>query len=319
MKLTFEQIKSITVGSVNTREQDGGIHFAKCTDKQISEWKNKSQQLGTNSSTTTGVRLDFHTNSQNIAVRVLAGAKYEIKIDGLLRRQFITESGEVISLALCDELGGKKDEYRVTVVLPSHGVPGAIEYVELDDDAYVKPHSFDMKMLFIGDSITQGWNSVYDCNSYTYRVSDFFNAESVMQGVGGAYFHKASFDRIDFDPDVVFMAYGTNDFSHFKTYEELRECASAHMELVAKEYRGKKLFYISPIWRERREGKAMGSFEGCRQVLIECAEKYGFEHIDGLTLVPSCPELFQDEYLHPNDLGFSFYSENLIRYLIGRI
>ena len=319
MRLTFEQIKSVTVGSVKTWECDGGIHFAKCTDKQISVWKNKSQQLGTNSSTTTGVRFDFHTNSQNIAVRVLAGAKYEIKVDGLMRRQFTTESGDVISLELCDELGGRKDEYRVTVVLPSHGVPGAIEYVELDDGAYVKPHIFDMKLLFIGDSITQGWAAEHDSYSYAYRVSEFFNAESIMQGIGGAYFNADSFDRIDFDPDVVFMAYGTNDFSHFKTYEEMREHASAHMALVAEEYKGKKLFYISPIWRERREGKAMGSFEGCRQVLIECAEKQGFEHIDGLTLVPPCPELFQDEYLHPNDMGFSFYSENLIRYLIGRI
>ena len=91
------------------------------------------------------------------------------------------------------------------------------------------------------------------------------------------------------------------------------------MALIAEEYKGSKLFYISPIWRDKRQGKAMGTFEGCRKILIDLAKKHGFEHIDGLTLVPPRPELFQDEYLHPNDNGFSFYAENLIRQLVGRI
>ena len=319
MRLTFEQIKNITVGSVDTEERDGGIFFAKCTKKQLAAWAGKNATLAKNAAATTGVRLDLHTDSQNISFKVLSGKKYEILVDGLMFRQYLSAKGDVISLELSDPLGNKKDEYRVTVVFPSHDEPAGIEYVELDDGAFVKPHSFDRKILFIGDSITQGWASSHDSYSYAYRLSSFFNAESVIQGTGGAYFHEDCFDRIDFDPDVVFMAYGTNDFGHFKTYDELRAHADAHMALVAEEYKGKKLFYISPIWRNKRDGKAMGSFEGCRNTLIECAEKNGFEHIDGLTLVPPRPELFQDEYLHPNDNGFSLYAENLIRHLVGKI
>ena len=319
MRLTFEQIKNITVGSVDTEERDGGIFFAKCTKKQLAAWAEKNATLAKNAAATTGVRLDLHTDSQNISFKVLSGKKYEILVDGLMFRQYLSAKGNVISLELSDPLGNKKDEYRVTVIFPSHDEPAGIEYVELDDGAFVKPHSFDRKILFIGDSITQGWASSHDSYSYAYRLSSFFNAESVIQGTGGAYFHEDCFDRIDFDPDVVFMAYGTNDFGHFKTYDELRAHADAHMALVAEEYKGKKLFYISPIWRNKRDGKAMGSFEGCRNTLIECAEKNGFEHIDGLTLVPPRPELFQDEYLHPNDNGFSLYAENLIRQLVGKI
>ncbi|MBQ8849426.1 MAG: SGNH/GDSL hydrolase family protein [Clostridia bacterium] len=319
MKLTFEQIKSVTVGSVDTEERDGGIHFAKCTKKQIESWRQKNPTLGVNCAATTGVRLDLHTNSQNVSVKVLGGKKYEILVDGLMFRQYTPEAGEVISLELSDPIGVKKDEYRVTVICPSHGEPAVIEYVELDDGAYIKPHRFDRRLLFIGDSITQGYASSHEFYSYAYRVSHFFNAESVIQGTGGAYFHEDSFDHIDFYPDAVIMAYGTNDFGHYKTYDELRAHAEAHMALIAEEYKGKKLFYISPIWRDKREGKAMGSFEGCRSVLIESAEKYGFEHIDGLTLVPPRPELYQDGYLHPNDNGFSFYAENLIGRLIGKI
>lgn len=319
MRLDFEQIKRITVGSVNTRVEDGGIHFSKCTEKQISEWDRKSKTLGMRSRSTTGVRLDFYTDSQNISFKVLGGNKYEIKIDGLVFKQVRTEKNEVVSLALSDPLGNRKDGYRVTVVFPSHDEPAILEYVELDDGSFVRPCDYDRKILFIGDSITQGWASSHDSYSYAYRVSDFFNAESVIQGIGGAYLNEDSFDRLPFDPDVVIMAYGTNDFGHYKTYDELCSHADAHTSAVAEEYKDKKLFYISPIWRDKREGKEMGSFEECRRIIAETAKKNGFDHIDGLTLVPPRPELFQDEYLHPNDNGFSLYAENLIKYLNGKI
>ena len=79
------------------------------------------------------------------------------------------------------------------------------------------------------------------------------------------------------------------------------------------EYKGKKVFVLSPIWRDQREGKAMGTFEGCRAVIIENAKKLGLIHIDGLILVPPLKSLFADGFLHPNDNGFSLYAENLIK------
>ena len=319
MRLTFDQIKSVTVGSVRTEMKCDGIHFAKCTEKQEQAWLKKSETLYKNSKANTGVRLDFHTDSETVSFKVNGGVKYEIKIDGLTVAVYRPEAGDVISHKICDPLGHTGGEHRVTVVLPSHNAPAVIEYVEIDDGAHIKKHSFDCKMLFIGDSITQGWASSLDSYSYAYRVSDFFNAESVIQGIGGAYYNEDSFDSIAFDPDIVFVSYGTNDFGHYKTYEEFKEHCHAHLSLIAEEYNGKKIFVISPIWREHREGKAMGTFEGCRQIVIDEANSFGFVHIDGLTLVPPMPSLFQDEYLHPNDNGFSFYAENLIKTIKNRI
>ena len=319
MRLTFEQIKAITVGSVRTEARSDGIHFAKCTEKQEKAWLEKKEVLYNNSKATTGVRLDFHTNSNTLSFKSVRGGKYEIKIDGLTVAVYPFSGEGVVTHNICDPLGHKNEEHRVTLVLPSHGVPAVLEYIELDDGSYVKPHTFDCKMLFIGDSITQGWASSLDSYSYAYRVSDFFNAESVIQGIGGAYYNEDSFDHIDFAPDIVFVSYGTNDFGHYKTYEEFKEHCHAHLSLIANEYKGKKIFVISPIWREHREGKAMGTFEGCRQIVIDEAKAFGFVHIDGLTLVPPMPSLFQDEYLHPNDNGFSFYAENLIKAIRNRI
>ena len=319
MKLTFEQIKAVTVGSVNTVQIEEGIRFYKCTQKQIEAWKQKSATLGERAAGTTGVRLDFHTNSQKLSFKAVGGRKFEVHINGLVVGLYRLESGDVVSLDLCDPIGRKLDEYRITIVLPSHDAGGAIEYVELDDGAFVCPHKFDRKFLFIGDSITQGWASSLDSYSYAYRVSAFFNAESVIQGIGGAYYNEESFDTIDFDPEVVFVAYGTNDFGHYKTYDEFRFHCEAHLALIAEAYKDKKIFVLSPIWRDKREGRAMGSFDGCIDIVKKGAEKYGLNYVDGLKLVPPMTSLFQDEYLHPNDNGFSIYAENLIKELLGRI
>ena len=312
MRLTNEQIKSVAFGAVNVTEDNNGLHFYKCTQKQLEAWRSHSMSLFSNASTSSGIRLDFETNSQSFAFRASAGKKFEIYVDDILRKQFIFEEAGEGRIILSDPLGHKKDNYRVTLYFPSHGACGILEWVELDDGATFTPHRFDRKWLFIGDSITQGWASDHDSLSYAIRTARFFNAECVIQGIGGAYFAEDTFDSIDFDPDIVSVAYGTNDFGHYKTLDELRSHANAHFSLIANEYKSKKLFFISPIWRDHREGKAMGSFEECRAVVIEEAERLGFIHIDGLTLVPPLPVFYQDEYLHPNDNGFSVYAENLI-------
>ena len=312
MKLSFETIKQITVGAIRIEQAADGIHFYKCTDEQIAAWSLKNKDLGHRAAGTTGVRLDFHTNSQRLSFGVSKGNKFELYIDNLLRRQFLLKETKHACVDLCDALGNQKAEYRVTLIFPSHDDGGVLEWLELDDGATVIPHSFDRKMLFIGDSITQGWASRYDSLSYAWRVTRHFNADSVIQGIGGAFFHEDCFDSLGYDPDTVLVAYGTNDFGRYKTYEEFRGHAKAHLTLIAEEYQGKQIFVLSPIWRDKREGKSMGTFECCRAIVAEEAEALGLIHIDGLALVPPIPEFFGDAYLHPNDEGFALYAENLI-------
>ena len=318
MKLTFDQIKEITFGALRIDAMEDGIHFHKCTTNQELAMAKLNAGLGERTLTTTGVRLDFHTNSKHLSFATASGKKFEVLIDGILRRQFdcdaLREAGEPATFDLLDSLGREVESARVTLVFPSHTV-GVLEWIELDDGATLTPHSFDTKILFVGDSITQGWNSDYDSLSYAWRVTSFFNAESVIQGVGGSYFHESTFDSIDFDPDTVIVALGTNDFNHYKTQEDARAHAAAHLACLAKEYAGKRLLAISPIWRAE-QNKTMGSFAELRALLIEEIERAGFRHIDGLALVPPLSVLMKDFTLHPDDLGFSLMAENLIAKMI---
>ena len=319
MRLTYDQICSVTVGAVRTWQDSDGMHFCKCTQKQVDAWRALSPVLGERAETTTGIRLDFHTNSKKISFDTSHGKKFELYINNIPRYKVnadeYRERGEAIAFTLDGALGEELEgDRRVTLIFPSHAI-AVLKYVELDDSAYIKPHVFDKKLLFIGDSITQGWDSKYDSLSYAWRTTRFFNAESVIHGVGGGYFHETIFDHIDFKPDAVIIALGTNDFGHYPTLDVLREHAGKFLDLIKEEYADAQVFVLSPIWREVQK-KGMGTFAQCRQVVIDEALRCGFNHIDGLSLCPPIPEFYADGNLHPDDLGFSVYADNLCRELV---
>lgn len=315
MKLSLQQIKSICVGAVRITEESDGFHFDKCTEKQKQAWKKESENYYTGACTTTGVRLDFHTNSKKLTFSVSEGGKFEIFLDGQFRYQFIAPK-ETISIDLNDSRKEPKEDLRVTLCLPSHS-NGVLESVELDDGATLRRHEFDCKMMMFGDSITQGWDSELDSFSWAYRVSRFFNADSIIQGIGGTYYLEEFFDgEIDFDPDMITVAYGTND-AHRKPLDFTRANAAKFMDLLIERYRGKKIFVISPIWRGHSDGRPMeDSFVAYRTAIEEEAKaRKEIILINGLELLPPEPRFYADTYLHPNMLGFGVYAENVIRFI----
>ena len=311
-RLTFDEIKAITFGAVKITEEENGIHFFKCTDKQNEAWKALSEVLGTRALTTTGVHMEFYTDSKTLRFSFIQGGKFDIWIDGVLMHKInmgeFREAGTVPEIALGD------GEKRVMVALPSHST-GVLSFVEVDDGAFVRPAEFKTKMLFIGDSITQGYNADYDSLSFAYRTAMYFDAEYVIQGIGGAFFHETTFDEIPFDADTVIIAYGTNDFGRSKTIEELYDHADKFLAQVKAYYDGKRLVALTPIWRADDQDRACGSFKLVCDTVKQVAEKNGFEVVDGMTLVPHITEFFRDAHLHPNDLGFGLYAENLIKAL----
>lgn len=312
MKLSFETVKSITFGFVSSFEDTDGMHFAKCTDKQVEAWRSFSEVLAKNASATTGIRLDFHTNSKRFAFKATSGKRFELYVNGTFREVFLNEGSE-----FSYDINENTDESRITLYFPAHDVPGVLSYVELDDGASVRPHTFDLKMLFIGDSITQGWNSHYDSLSYANRVSDFFNADSVVQGIGGGFFHESVFDSaIDYEPDVVIFAFGTNDWVRQSSHDALRENTAAFIEAIKTRYGDKKIFGISPIWRGNSgELKPAGYFVDVCKTVKEEIVSHGVTLIDGETLTPHMTDFFSDLYLHPNGLGFGVYAESLCKVL----
>lgn len=308
MRLTFEQVKEITFGAVNIQKESDGIHFFKCTRAQIDAWYKVREDLGARAETTTGVTIDFHTNARKIVFSVV-GSKFEVLLNGFLTQQVVGEN-ESCEHEVCVVCSG--EENRITLIFPSHGV-GVLKAIELEDDAYIKPHVFDKKILFIGDSITQGWDSGFDSMSYAYLTAAHYNAECIINGIGGAVYHASAFDKPEFDPDIVIVAYGVNDFFYYQTRAEFAEQVSSYLDKLQLTYPDKKVFVVTPIWMQNEDSvtTSLGTLEENRSIIKQEAERRNFFIVDGRRLVPHFEQFYAD-VVHPNALGFGSYANQLI-------
>lgn len=309
MKLSIEQIKSVTVGALQIYEETDGIHFCKMIPAQVTEYAQLHPSFHGRALSTTGIRLDFHTDATFLKYVPATDGRYEIKIDGLLINDEKSDAGKEVEIPL-----GDGEEHRVTLHLPSHGTPGVLSRVELSDGATLTPHRFDCKMLFLGDSITQGWNSGIDTLSYAALVSDHFNAESVIQGVGGACFSASTLVPLDFDPDTVVVAYGTND-SGKESLAQIEQGCRDYLEKLVTLYPRERIRVITPVWCLNYDTpRPYGHVSLVGDTIRAVAESLSLTVIDGGKMIPRIPSMMADN-LHPNALGFSLYAHNLIKAL----
>lgn len=317
MRLTFEQIREFTQGAIEIKKENGKIRFYRMTEHMVEEFRKIRPIYAERALSTTDCRVSFYTDAENIFCVVCTqneagdvSGKYELFVDNN-PVAFYQQTGTQRLIAQLP-----KGEKLVTIYLPCHEI-GMIESIELDEGSYVRKPVYDKKFLFLGDSITQGYNATHDALSYAQSITRFFRGGSVNWAVGGTCFDPACLEKTEYDPDVILVAYGTNDYNKYSSIEQLRDYCAAYLDKLQRLYGEKKIFCISPIWRaDANFREPAGNLEECRKVIIEQIEKHGFIHIDGMQLCPHSPEYYQDGFLHPNDMGFAIYAQNLIRLML---
>lgn len=309
MKLSAEQIARVTFGALASERTEDGLYLFRFPKQYIEAWSRQAPVLGERAKATAGIRLDFHTDSRYLTLWGFRGGRFELYLNG--EPYAILHSDGQMHVTLSDGVEEEADT-RVTVYFPAHAT-GVLGEIELSDGATVVPHVYSQKILFIGDSITQGWAAKHDPLSYAMRLSRALDADCVVQGVGGSYYCRECMGKMPFDPDTVVVAYGTNDCTKRKSAEELECEVHECLRFLAEVYAGKRIVVISPIWR-CDTARLSVSLEDCRRIIRGEAERSGLHYIDGSTLVVHDLSLFTDG-LHPNDEGFAIYAENLLRYL----
>ena len=303
--LTNSELVELAVGSVYHEEDENGVlHFYRCLQEQMEAYGKLSKTLGEWSGRTNGVRLDFVTDSTLISFKNVIGKKYELFINGKKTDHIEIASGEVFTKALDTSNGAN----RLTLIYPSHEA-GAIRDVALSEGAsytrYV--HSYGKRILIIGDSITQGWDTVSDSNSYAYQISLRYDADTVIFGVGGAYFHESILPSVDvYHPDIVIVAFGANDFG--RGIEALEKNMHEFMDRLLALYCDSQIIGLTPI---RGRGAPQGPKSAFRELIENIYDEYGIEYIDGSALVSPDEDNYADRY-HPNDKGYLEMSDNLI-------
>ena len=129
MRLSFKQIESVTVGAMQIWENVDGVHFCKMTPSQLEAYSLIDNFIYGNAKTSTGVRLDFWTDSPWVKFRPTVPGKYEVKIDGVLTDHRFATAGEDTLVAVSNN----EKLHRVTIHLPCHDVIAGIKLLEIAD------------------------------------------------------------------------------------------------------------------------------------------------------------------------------------------
>ena len=328
MNLSYETVKKITCGAARISEDDG-FRFYRFTEKQEEVYRRYRSGLAEKTFSTPGICLHFHTDSRNLYLKAdmrpsttRSCFAFDIFCDGK----------RVDSACLCnfDEKDIPSEQKRplgeysknirlgdgnktVKIVFPWSVTP-VIKEIGLDDGAFVTPVKRDKKILLYGDSITHGYDALHPSDTYAYLLSEMLHAESYNKAIGGEMFapEVAEFAD-DFVPDLITVAYGTNDWNGGISRTAFRENCKGFFDNLTRNYPETPIFAITPIWRkESAEQRAMGGFDTVKEQIFDLAAHYdNVIPIVGHDLVPRSEEYFSDRHLHPNKCGFSFYAENL--------
>ena len=320
MKLNEQQIALIARGYASIETVDGEFVFHRFTKKQEQYYFETSpRDFFKKALATSGVNLDFYTDSSSFSFSYTVSSAssrrfyyFDIYIDGVLKRHLGEDNMWInkgtISVAL------PEGRHRVTLWLPCLSA-ARLSDVTVDDGSSLEAVPYARKMLCFGDSITQGYDAIYPSLAYTNRLAQYFDANMINLAIGGEKFVPGILDPASataFRPDIITVAYGTNDWSGFERELFETRCIG-FLEGLAELYPQSKIFILTPIWRgDHKRVTKVGTFEEALAFITENAQRCGLHVINGYNLVPHYEGFFSDLRLHPNDLGYGEYVRNLI-------
>ena len=322
MKIENSLIKTALFGALQIPEGNGILMPRRFTDKQFEYfiktenyihklWKGRSGA---------GINLDFLTDSEDVNLKVRcfsAGPHpfcyFDVYIDGILKKHIgYTKKDADKEVEISLKLNNQKK--RITIYFPTFFGVDILDF-NINDGAFFEPAKKECKIMFFGDSITQGYITPFPSLTYTNIVARSLNADCVNQGIGAGVFNENDLDKnFPYVPDTVIVAYGTNDWTHNRNIEME---ASIYLDKLIKIYPKSKIYVILPIWRcsyKIYEEHTTVTFDEMHDNLKCACEKFKkVTVIDGRTLVPHLPEFFNPDGTHPNELGFLHYGENLLK------
>ena len=318
MKLTLQDIRRITFGVVSVEENRGTFSFHRFTREQTEAYTRRNIDHAGKTFATAGVRFSFYTNAERMRFDyrlTLASSRmfgwFDVYEDGVMTSHFGGE-GKLFTSGHADiQLG--KGEKRVEVYFPWSKV-ATLSDVELDGEL-ISPCKRSRSMINFGDSITHGYDSIYPSLSYSSILSRELDADSINKGIGGEIFFPELATLSDpITPDIVTVAYGTNDWNVCQKEHFQASCLEFYTN-ICHTYPTSKVFAITPIWRAdgEKETKYGEPHDTLFEMISRLLSGLPVTLINGYSLTPHTPEFYSDAYLHPNDLGFSIYARELTK------
>lgn len=325
MTLALEQIRSVTTGAISVTQEGDGVRFFRFTPEQLTLVQPGVPQALSSA----GIRLSFRTDSTTLYLRTLLSPgsnrsyfSFDLTVNGIhtdsmdnFAHQPMPEGDPQSPRPLgrhekTFDLG--QGEKTVCLYFPWSVIP-LLEELTVDDGSFVTPVIPSKKLLVYGDSISQGYDVCRPHCHHIARLARALDAQEFNKSIGGSTaFPEMAQAKDPFTPDYVLVAYGTNDWNRGEEPVFARQYR-AMLEAIRDNYPHAPVFAVTPLWRgEWEEMRPFGPFSTVETDTRAIAADFpNVTVISGIDLVPHHPPLFADLRLHPSDVGFEHYFNNL--------
>ena len=308
MILTNKELQNFYFGAYSFEERDDGyLQAFQYTKEQMEYFKGAFDFWYDRCMATTAKTIEMKTDAQKISLEykiIWKGSEdsFELMIDGLITK--------------IDYVKDVKEEGKLEWQLPA-GMKNVVIYLPADATVLIRNFEIDSKaerpvknekVLWLGDSITQGFGPLRSAQTYVSVANRLLNYDIINQGIGGYVYDKKSLLKMPgYTPDKIIVALGTNQYGS-ETMKDVEEYYESLMKVYGNEI---PVLCISPLWRgDKPEDSAI--FERFCDNIKKIAGSYkNVKVIDGFKLVPHLSEYYLDN-LHPNCLGTETYGRNLV-------
>ena len=309
MILTNEELKKIYFGAYELEEtSDGYLQAFQYSKEQVEYFKGAFEMWYERCTASSAKTLEFTTLATTISfdykfIWKCSLDSFELMVDGL-----ITDIAYVKDIA---------DEGTITWNLPE-GENDVVIYLPSDATVLVRNFTIDAdvkravkneKVLWLGDSITQGYGPLRSSHTYVSVATRILNYDILNQGIGGYIYDKNSLMKMEgYTPDKIIVALGTNQYGD-ETMTAVEEYYERLIGIYGNEI---PILCITPLWRGDSVEGIPTLMAYCEKIKKIVAQYKNIRVIEGMKLVPHLPEYFLDN-LHPNCLGCEWYGRNLVK------
>jgi lysophospholipase L1-like esterase len=309
MKLTNEELKKIYCGALYFEEtEDGYLKANQYTKAQMDYFEKAFLMWFERCDASSAKTIEFKTSARKVSFEYkiiwkCSEDSIELAIDGLATEIAYLKDIDMEGSISWDMPEGEKN---VTIYLPSDAT---ILIRNFEIDSTYESIQKNEKVLWLGDSITQGYGPLRSYQTYVSVANRVLNYDILNQGIGGYVYDKNSLMKMEgYNPDKIIVALGTNQYGDENGPQVVREYYETLIGIYGEAI---PILVITPLWRgDNLEG--VPTLEKFCATIREIVGKYkNIKVVDGFKMVPHLEEYYLDN-LHPNGLGTEVYGRNLV-------
>ncbi len=307
MKLTNDELQKIYFGAYFFEEtEDGYLRAYQYSKPQMDYFEEAFDFWYDRCMASTAKTIEIKTDAKKISFDykiIWKGSEdsFEVMTDGLITDiRYVKDLKDAGSLSFDLKEGAKE----IVIYLP---VDATVLIKNFEIDAAYTPLTKGDKVLWLGDSITQGYGPLRSSHTYVSVANRLLNYDILNQGIGGYVYDKKSLMKMEgYDPEKIIVSLGTNQYNDDPIAVE--EYYKTLTGIYGNEI---PILCISPIWRGDHLDEMDAFLKFCEEVKRIAGAYKNVTIADGSKLVPHLEEYYLDN-LHPNCLGAEIYGRNLV-------